>query len=144
MSILLFGLPCWSITIQNVCIHYAGVNKIPDDVLPYFDWEVANSIFMCLWSWQSTPCFVADLLWSLTTQSPVCVNNDLNLYWQDLQFYCLSQQWPPSLSCHPDMICKHHSSFYQVYKYLMEDTSYSLILSHCSMFYKPASPSKTG
>ena len=68
---------------------------------------------------------------------------DLNLYWQVLQFYCLAKQWPPSLSCDPGMICKHHRSFYQVYKYPLKDTSYSLVLSHCSMFYKPASPSVT-
>ena len=49
----------------------------------------------------------------------------LNLSWQVLQFYCLAKQWPPHLSCHPDMICKHHGSFYQVYKYPLEDTSYS-------------------
>ena len=45
MSILLFGLPCWSLAVQNVGIHYARVHKIPEDVLPCFDWEVADIIF---------------------------------------------------------------------------------------------------
>ena len=44
-SILLFGLSCWSPAVQNVGIHYAGVHKIPEDVPPCFDWEVANIIF---------------------------------------------------------------------------------------------------
>ena len=41
----LFGLPCWSLAIQNVDIHNAGVLKIPGDVFPCFDWEAANIIF---------------------------------------------------------------------------------------------------
>ena len=67
-----------------------------------------------------------------------------NFYWHFLQFYWLTKQWPPSLSWHPDMICKPPRSFKQIYEYHLEDISYLLKLTNCSMFYKPVSPSITG
>ena len=155
MSILLFGLTCWSLAAQNLGIHFAGVHKIPEDVLPHFDWEVAQHHILCTFAHDdlhhsciccAVECFVADLLGShYDPISCLCEQHfmGLILYWQVLQFYCLAKQWPPSLSCHPGMIYKHHRSFYQVYKYPLEDISYSLVLFHCSMFYKPASPSIT-
>ena len=45
MSILHFGLHCWSFTMQNLGNHYSCVHKIPQDALPCFDWEVANIVF---------------------------------------------------------------------------------------------------
>ena len=45
VGILLIGLSCWSITMENEGMHYAGVHKIPDDVLPCFVWEAANITF---------------------------------------------------------------------------------------------------
>ena len=154
MSIHLFGLPCWSLVVQNIGIHYAGVHKIPWDVFPCLDWEVASIISHTHLSMMvytiHVPVVQLNVLWliylgHITTQSPVCVNISwvFNMYWQVLQFYCLAKQWSPSLSYHPGRICKHHRSFYQVYNYHLEDISYSLKLSHCSMFYKPASPSIT-
>ena len=83
ISILLFGLPCCSLAIWNVGIHYAGVHKVPEDVLPYFDWEVANIIFhahliMMIYSIHVSVVQL-NVLWliyldHITTQSPVCVN----------------------------------------------------------------------
>ena len=83
MSILLFCLPCWILTMQNVCIHYAGVHKIPEDVLPCFDWEVANIIFyvhliMTIYTIHVSVVQL-NVLWviyldRIATQSPVCVN----------------------------------------------------------------------
>ena len=45
MSIPLFGLPCWSLAVQNVGIHYPDAQKISEDVLPHFDWGAHNIIF---------------------------------------------------------------------------------------------------
>ena len=120
MSILLFSLPCWSLAIQNVGIHYVGVHKITEGVLPYFDWEVANNIFhahliMMIYTIPciccTVECFVTDLLGS--HHNPICCLGEqhflgLNLKWQVLQFYCLAKQCLPSLCCHLGMICKHH------------------------------------
>ena len=152
----LFVLPCWSLAVQNVGAFTMLVfTKYQRMYFHALTEKWPTSYFMCIWSWQSTPFMYLLYSWMLLwliyldhimTQSPVCVNNISWVWictWQVLQFYCLAKQWPPSLSCHPGMICKHHRSFYQVYEYPLEDTSYSLILSHCSMFYKPASPSVT-
>ena len=83
MSILLlvfFSSP----TIQNVGIHYAGTNKIPEDVLPCFKWEVANIIFhahliMMVYTIHMSVVQL-NVLWlinfdQITIQSPVYVNN---------------------------------------------------------------------
>ena len=84
ISILLFGLPCWSLAVQNVSIHYAGVHKIPGDVLPCFDWEAANIMNICTFDHYdlhhscicyTVECFMADLLGSHYNLLPVCVNN---------------------------------------------------------------------
>ena len=56
ISILLFGLPYQSLAVQNVGIHHAGVHKISENVLPCFDWEVANIISYstrCACTWAS-------------------------------------------------------------------------------------------
>ena len=84
MSIFHFGLPCWSLAVQNVGIHYAAVHKIPEDVLPCFDWEVANIIFhvhliMTIYTIHVS-IIQLNVLWliyldHIMTQSPVCVNN---------------------------------------------------------------------
>ena len=88
MSILLFGLPCWSLTIKNVGIHYASIHKIPEDVLPCFDWEAANIIFHAHLIMMIYIIHVSvvqlNVLWliyldHITTQSPVCVNK--HFFW---------------------------------------------------------------
>ena len=169
ISLILFGLPGWSLVGQNVGIHYAGgVHKIPEDVLPCFGWHVGNIIFHVhlimmiytihvsvvqlniLWlDWKENKILILyQYIFSnigLTHSDPLCCLCEqhflgLNLYWQVLQFYCIAKQWTPTLSCHPGMIHKHYRSFYQAYEYPLEDTSYSVILSHCSMFYKSAGP----
>ena len=84
ISILLFGLPCRSLAVQNVGIHYAGIHKIPEDALPCFDWEVANIIFQAYLIMMiytiSISVIQLNVLWliyldHIMTQSPVCVNN---------------------------------------------------------------------
>ena len=115
MRLLLFALPCWSLATQNVGIHYAGVHKIPEDILPCLDWEAANIIFHVhlIMNINSThyPLYSQMFCGWFT-----CMTSQPNLlsvwttflglisYWQVWLFHCLAKQWTPSLSCHPGLI----------------------------------------
>ena len=137
---------------KNVVVHYAGVHKIPRGCTSMLWQRRSQHHISCAFeSWQSTPfmylLYMLNVLWltyldHLMTQSPVCVNNIFGFEFVLNKSYSsivLPNSGHQVWACYP----KHHGSFYQVYKYPLEDTSYSLILSHCSMFYKPASPSIT-
>ena len=79
-----FGLFWTGLTIQNVGTQYAVVHKIPEDVLPCFDKEVANILFnvhliMMIYTIHVYVVKV-NVLWliyldPIMTQPPVCVNN---------------------------------------------------------------------
>ena len=120
---------CWCSQNMRECTSMLWL-RIGKHYISYtFDHDNLHHSCICC----TVECFVADLLGShYDPISCLCEEHfkGLNLYWQVLQFYCPAKQWPPSLSCHPGMICKHHGPFYQVYKYPLEDTSYSLVLSH--------------
>ena len=134
---------CWCLQNTRGCISMLWLRSSQHHISCTFDHDdLPHSCIYC-----TVECFVADLVGSHCNQiSCLCEQHFLgfNFYWQILRFYCLAKHWLQSLSCHSCMICKHHGSFYQVYKYHLEDISYSLVLSHGRMFYKPASPSTTG
>ena len=99
-----FGLPSWSLAVQNVGIHYAGVHKLPEDVLPCFDWEVANIIFHVHFIMMIYTIHVSvvhlNVWWliyldHITTQSPVCMNN-ISLVWICTDKSYNSIVWPNS------------------------------------------------
>ena len=55
MSILPLGLTCWNPTIQNVGIHYAGVQKYQRMYFHTLTEKQPTWYFMFIWSWGSTP-----------------------------------------------------------------------------------------
>ena len=148
MSILLFGLSCQSVTIQNEGIHYVAVIKYQR---MYFHaltktfniitiYTIHVSVVQLNVSWL--------IYWDhIMTKPPACVNN-ISLVWtctdKSYNSIALPNSGTLSLSCHPGMICKYPISFYQICKYHLKYIFYSLILSDCSIFYKPVSPSITG
>ena len=89
ISIFPFGLPCWSLSVQNVSIHYAGVHKRPEDVLPCCTEKWSTSYFMHIWSWSSTPFMY--LLYSWTIQE-ACItmsiqfNYDHEKFWGEIRW----------------------------------------------------------
>ena len=79
-------MSCWSLAIQNVGIHYASVHKIPEGVLPCFDWEVANITF-----YDAVECDIDNLLHSFICCTVECFVADLLGLHYDL-IYCLHEQ----------------------------------------------------
>ena len=155
MSMLLFGLLCWSLAAQNIGIHYAGVHKIPEDGLPCFDWEMANIIFHVHLIMTIYTILVSiiqlNVLWliyldHIMTPSPVCVNN-------------ISWVWISTKKSYNSIVLPNsgHKVLAAIMVWFVNTTDHStrfpsilwkilLIHSycpHCNMLYKPASPSAT-
>ena len=145
----------WGHAMQNVGIHYADVHKVPKDIHPCFYWKVTSIIFyveLIMTVYTTHVSLVqSNVLWLtyldyIMTKPPVCVNNTSWIWIHTGKPY--NSIVLPNNGHHGWVailvwFISTPDHFTRFMDYHLGDISYSLILFHCNVFWKPVSPSIT-